>query len=76
MVSKIESGRTGTSFVVIERLSEALKIDPAELFTTELKSSASGGPVADIAAELSLLPKQDLVWIKSLIDLVLNRPHP
>ncbi len=36
MISKIENGTSGTRFAMIEKLSEALQIDPAELFTAEL----------------------------------------
>ena len=33
-ISKIEIGATGARFPVIERLANALEIDPAELFTS------------------------------------------
>lgn len=38
MISKLESGTSGARFRVIESLASALKIDPAELFTTQLEA--------------------------------------
>ncbi|WP_163616587.1 helix-turn-helix domain-containing protein, partial [Klebsiella pneumoniae] len=65
MVSKIEVGATGARFPMIERLAEALSIDPAELFTTEV----SGGRLRDerfsaITTQLARLPNHDLIWIQ------------
>jgi transcriptional regulator with XRE-family HTH domain len=36
MVAKIETGKSGARFPVIERIADALDVDPAELFTTQL----------------------------------------
>ncbi len=41
MISKLERGASGARFPVIERLAGALKVDPAEFFTTELPRGRS-----------------------------------
>ena len=69
MISKIEIGATGARFPVIERLSSALGIDPAELFTTEVPNSAlKSGPMLDLAAMLAGLNREDQVWIKGVVE--------
>jgi transcriptional regulator with XRE-family HTH domain len=74
MISKIEVGATGARFPSIERLAQAVKVDPAELFTSELpKGSMTRGAFGEISAKLSSLPETDLVWISSLLDVVLRR---
>jgi transcriptional regulator with XRE-family HTH domain len=73
MISKIEVGDTGARFPSIERLAQALDVDPAELFTSDLPSgSMRRGAYGEIAAKLSSLPESDLVWISDLLDLVLS----
>jgi transcriptional regulator with XRE-family HTH domain len=73
MVAKLETGVAAPSFASIERLSEALKIDPAELFTFEL----GGKPydrraLTDIAADLSRLSDAELRWIGGVIKAALE----
>lgn len=73
MVSKIEIGATGARFPVIERLSTALGIDPAELFTTEVSNSAlKNGPMLDLAVTLAGLSRDDQVWIKGVVEAALK----
>jgi hypothetical protein len=74
MISKIEVGATGARFPSIERLAQAVQVDPAELFTSDLpKGSMNRGAFGEISAKLSSLPESDLVWINALIDVALLR---
>ena len=74
MISKIEVGATGARFPSIERLAQAVQVDPAELFTSELpKGSMNRGAFGEISAKLSTLPEPDLVWISALLDVALLR---
>ncbi|WP_192357677.1 helix-turn-helix domain-containing protein [Mesorhizobium mediterraneum] len=73
MVSKIEIGATGARFPVIERLADALKIDPAELFTTEIPRGAiNRGPLQELTTELATLSASDLRWITGVIHAALR----
>jgi transcriptional regulator with XRE-family HTH domain len=74
MISKIEVGATGARFPSIERLAQAVQVDPAELFTSDLpKGSMNRGAFGEISAKLSSLPETDLVWISALLDVALLR---
>jgi transcriptional regulator with XRE-family HTH domain len=74
MISKIEVGATGARFPSIERLAQAVQVDPAELFTSELpKGSMNRGAFGEISAKLSSLPESDLAWISALLDVALRR---
>jgi transcriptional regulator with XRE-family HTH domain len=74
MISKIEVGATGARFPFIERLAEAVQVDPAELFTSDLPNgSMNQGAFGEISAKLSSLPESDLVWISALLDVALRR---
>jgi transcriptional regulator with XRE-family HTH domain len=74
MISKIEVGATGARFPTIERLAQAVQVDPAELFTSDLPSgSMNRGAFGEISAKLSPLPESDLIWISALLDVVLLR---
>lgn len=69
MISKLESGTSGARFGVIERLAEALEVDPAELFTTEIPSGVPNRKMlADITSRLALLSEADFTWVKVLLD--------
>lgn len=73
MIAKLETGASAPSFAAIERLSEALQIDPAELFTSEL----GGKPYArraftDIAADLGGLSDPELRWLAGIIKAALQ----
>jgi transcriptional regulator with XRE-family HTH domain len=74
MISKIEVGVTGARFPSIERLAQAVQVDPAELFTSNIPAgSMSQGAFGEISAKLSPLSESDLVWISALLDVVLAR---
>lgn len=74
MISKIEAGTTGARFPSIERLANAVEIDPAELFTSNLPSgSLARGAFGEISAKLASLSEPDLVWVSALLDVALRR---
>jgi transcriptional regulator with XRE-family HTH domain len=74
MISKIEAGTTGARFPSIERLAEAVQVDPAELFTSALPAgSLSQGAFGEISAKLSRLPETELVWVNALLEVALRR---
>lgn len=74
MISKIETGATGARFPLIERLAEALRIDPAELFTTELPSTNRRNPIfTALSIRLAGLNDDDLVWINGVVEAALKQ---
>lgn len=73
MVAKIETGKSGARFPVIERIAVALDIDPAELFTTQLPFGAfQKGAFATLSLRLASLSESDLIWIGRIVDAVLS----
>lgn len=73
MVSKIEGGSTGARFPVIEQLADALKVDPAELFSPEIPAGAlDRGQLADLTVKLAQLQPSELNWISGVIDAALQ----
>lgn len=73
MITRIEAGQTGTSFASIQRLAEALGIDPAELFTSELSTGSVHSPMlAEITARLAALNERELIWASNLLDAALR----
>lgn len=72
MISKVETGATGARFPLIERLAEALKIDAAELFTSELPTTRRNPVLSELNIRLSGLDESELLWIKSIIDAALR----
>jgi transcriptional regulator with XRE-family HTH domain len=73
MITRIEAGKTGARFPSIERLAEALQVDAAELFTSELPSgSIRSKPLLSVTARLSALSDRDLMWIDNLLDAALK----
>jgi transcriptional regulator with XRE-family HTH domain len=74
MISRMESGATGARFPTIERLADALGIDPAELFTSELPEGAlQRARLSDITARLAKLSDADLEWINGVIWAAMDR---
>lgn len=73
MISKIESGSSGARFGVIEKLATALRIDPAELFTSELPSGQlKNDTLVGVTSRLAALSEGDLTWMKGVIEAVLK----
>lgn len=73
MITRIEAGQTGARFPSIERMAGALRIDPAELFTSELPTGSLQSPaLAEITAKLAALNDRDLAWASNLLDAALR----
>lgn len=71
MVGKIEKGASGARFPVIERLAEALDVDPAELFTTELPAGAiRRGVYGEVSMRLAALSDAELHKVLRVLDAV------
>lgn len=66
MIARIEAGKTGVRFPSIEKLSRALKIDPAALFTHEVEGR--GGLYAAFCARVAKLSDDDLRWLSGVMD--------
>lgn len=77
MVAKIETGRSGARFPVIERLAVALEADPAEFFTTQLPTGAlQQGAFRNLTQRLVGLPEHDLLWLHRVVEAVLSARTP
>lgn len=73
MVAKIEGGSSGARFRVIEQLSHALGIDPAELFTSELPDGQlKRVALTNVTARLASLNDSDLQWLENVIEATLK----
>jgi transcriptional regulator with XRE-family HTH domain len=74
MVSKIEGGSSGARFGVIVQLSEALGVDPAELFTPNLPAGQMRKPaLTEITSRLASMDESDLRWLDGILEAVLSR---
>ena len=72
-VRKLETGASGASFPMIEKIASALKVDPAELFSTEIPSGAiNRGKFNEIGVKLAGLSTSDLAWTADLLDVALR----
>lgn len=73
MVTKIEGGSSGARFRVIEQLSGALGVDPAELFTSELpEGQLKRSNLTNVTARLASLTDDDLRWLEEIVDAALK----
>ncbi|MES2905571.1 MAG: transcriptional regulator [Pseudomonadota bacterium] len=63
-IAKIETGATGVSFEMIERLAATLQIEAGALFV-ELGRAKAG---ALISTKLSILSEAELNWLSGIID--------
>ena len=72
MINRIERGVAAARFPNINKLAEALEVDPAELFTPDLSSGAQRRALTNLIARLSALPDRDLEWIGRLLDVALK----
>lgn len=71
-ISKIEIGATGARFPMIEKIATALRVDPAELFTTEATHGAArGGRLNAITSRLAGLSDPQLAWLQGVIEAAL-----
>lgn len=73
MISKIEGGNSGARFGVVTQLSEALGVDPAELFTPDLPSGQlQRTTLTEISSRLASLNDDELRWLKGILEAVLR----
>jgi len=73
MIAKLETGVSAPSFASIERLADALKIDPAELFTADTGvATLHRRPLSEMIAALSKLTDAELRWVEGIIKAALE----
>ncbi|MBV9996915.1 MAG: helix-turn-helix transcriptional regulator [Caulobacteraceae bacterium] len=73
MISRIEAGATGARFTTIAKLAEALDVDPAELFSSEVPAGARHrATLTNLTARLSSLSDRDLLWLTGIVDAALK----
>ncbi|MEO5492612.1 MAG: helix-turn-helix transcriptional regulator [Sphingomonas sp.] len=73
MVSKIEGGNSGARFGVVTQLSEALGVDPAELFTPDLPAGQlQRATLTEITSRLASLGDSELRWLKGILEAALR----
>ena len=71
MIGKIENGASGARFPVIERLANALSIDPAELFTTEIRDGALRSEIfVEACVRISVLREEELRKLLRVLDVL------
>ncbi|WP_438727928.1 helix-turn-helix domain-containing protein [Parasphingorhabdus sp. DH2-15] len=77
MISRLESGSTGARFNTIVKLSSALDIDPAGLFTDVIEIGATDRPkFKKLTSQLARLSDDELDWIEGLVTAALqSRPR-
>jgi len=73
MVSRIEAGSTGVRFGTIDKLADAMKIDPAELFSPSIPGTAlERQRLTMITSRLARLSDKDLDWVENVLEAVLR----
>lgn len=73
MVARVEMGRTGVSFDTIEKLANALHVDPAEFFTTELAQGAfKGTQHGKLIGRLAALRPEEVAWLERIVEAILS----
>ncbi len=73
MVGRIETGSTGVSFNTIERLALALKVDAAELFTSELPAGAlQRGHSGRLLSKIAALKSDQIEWLEPILEAILK----
>ena len=73
MIVRIEGGSSGARFPSIERIANALQVDPAELFVVGSSSKGRTKPaLVEIDARLAGLSDRDLKWVDELLEIALQ----
>lgn len=72
MISRLEAGNTGAGFSTIERLAEALEIDPVDLFSTNSAGKRFGPTFESLSAKLASLSENDLRWLNQVVEAALK----
>lgn len=70
MISRLEAGKCGASFATIDKLATALKVDPAEFFST--KAALDRPKLGSIITRLARLSDDDLDWLGEVLTAVLK----
>lgn len=72
MISRIETGATGVRFATIEKLADALLVDPSFFFSLSADNEGdTRPPLMDLVARLSKLDDADLKWVSGLLNAAL-----
>ncbi len=75
MITRIEAGGTGVRFPNLVKLSNALRVDPAELFSAELPSGhLAKGPFKELLPQLANMPEKDIQRAVDVIKAMLKHP--
>lgn len=73
MVSRIELGASGARFPNIQKIADALRIDPAQLFISDPALDRDmRQPLIDLTTRLSALSDSDLDWVNELLTSALK----
>lgn len=73
MIVRIEGGGTGVRFPNIQRLADALEVDPAELFTSDVPHGKLARPNLNrLTARLAALSDNDLQLVSELVEVALK----
>jgi hypothetical protein len=73
MIVRIEGGQTGAQFRSIERLAEALKVDPSKFFVVGNSTTSSSRPaMIEINARPAGLSDRDVGWVDDLLATALK----
>jgi transcriptional regulator with XRE-family HTH domain len=74
MVARLEKASVGVSFDTIEKLANALEVDPAELFSPTANKAKQRKAVLDLVSRLSAFSDDELAWVADLIKVAQGRP--
>jgi len=73
MITRIEGGGTGVRFPNIQRLADALQVDPAELFTDKVPGGKLSRPILNkLSFRLAGLSDGDLRMVSELIEVAMK----
>lgn len=75
MITRIEAGGTGVRFPNLVRIANALRVDPAELFTAAIPSGhLAQGPLKELLPQIANLPEKDIQKAVDVLKAVLKHP--
>lgn len=73
MITRLEGGGTGVRFPNIAKIANALGVDPAELFTSEIPSGAlQRAKLANVVARLARMSDKELDWAEGVLEAALK----